>query len=40
MVLDMVLGGLVAMADGLLRMTMRDEGLVRGEGVVFLFVVL
>src|SRR5487761_346921 len=39
MVFDVILGRLVAMADGLLRMAMRDEGLMRGMGVVLLRVV-
>jgi len=40
MVLDVVFGGLVAMTHGLLRMAVRDEGLMRRERVIFFFIVL
>jgi hypothetical protein len=39
MVLDVVFGGLVAMTHGLLRMAVRDEGLMRRERVIFFFIV-
>src|SRR6185312_427025 len=37
--LDVVFGRLTAVADGLLRVAMRDEGLMRCMGVVFLRVI-
>jgi hypothetical protein len=39
MVLDVVFGGLVTMTHRLLRMAMRDEGLMRRERVSFFFIV-
>ncbi|MGH9810330.1 MAG: hypothetical protein ACRD9W_24295, partial [Terriglobia bacterium] len=39
MVLDMIFGGLVAMAHGLLRMAVRDERLMRRKRVIFFFIV-
>ena len=35
MVFDMILGRLIAVADGLLRVAMRDERLMRGMGKSF-----
>jgi hypothetical protein len=37
--LDMVFGGLISVANGLLRVAMRDERLMRCMGVVFLRVI-
>jgi hypothetical protein len=39
MLFDMILGRLVAVADGLLRVAVRDERLMRGTGVVLFRVI-